>query len=53
MKTLKVSGVLLAIMGIFGFILFNNKKEIDAKAAVKVENKEVAVMVAKVAPANL
>jgi RND family efflux transporter MFP subunit len=53
MKTLKVSGVLLAIMGIFGFILFNNKKEIDAKAAVKVENKEVAVTVAKAAPANL
>ena len=53
MKTLKITGVLLAIVGIFGFILFNNKKEIDARAAVKVENKEVTVTIAQAAPASL
>jgi len=53
MKTLKVIGVLLAIIGVFGFILFNNKKEIDARAAVKTENKEVTVTVAQAARANL
>ncbi len=53
MRTLKVSLVIVAVMGVFGFILFKNKKLIDAKAAVKVEHKDVTVTIAKVAPANL
>jgi RND family efflux transporter MFP subunit len=53
MRTFKVTLVIVAIMGVFGFILFKNKKEIDAKAAVKVDHKEVTVTVAKATPANL
>lgn len=53
MKKLRTILVIVAILGVMGFILARNKKEIDAKAQVKEEVKNIPVTVVQVALRNL
>ncbi len=53
MKKLKTIVFIITIAATFGFILYNNKKEIDANAEVKEEVKNVPVTVATVTQKNL
>lgn len=53
MKKLKTIAFILAITGTFGFILYNNKKEIDANAQVKEEVKNIPVTTTKASLKNL
>jgi RND family efflux transporter MFP subunit len=53
MNKLKILLFVIAIAGTFGFILYNNKKEIDANATVKEEVKNIPVMVAAASYKNL
>lgn len=53
MKKLKTIVFILAIAGTFGFILYTNKKEIDANAEVKEEVKNIPVTIVTATLKNL
>lgn len=53
MKKVKVILFILAVIGIFGFVLYTNKKKIDANAEVKVEQKNIPVTTVAAAVTSL